>query len=56
MLTKDKVQLLAQLIQALDDAVTQMDQYKSSKDSPLFEKAKNTAKGFQAKIGELLQT
>lgn len=56
MLTKDKVQILAQLIQALDDAVKQMEQFRSSKDTAQFEKYKKTAKEFQEKIGEILKT
>lgn len=56
MLTKDKVQLLAQLIQALDDAVVQLERARNSRDAAQFDKYKKIAHDFQLKVGELLKT
>ena len=55
MLAKDKVQILSQLIQALDDSVKNMEQFKTSKDVAQFEKYKLLAKDFQSKIEEILK-
>ncbi len=55
MLTKDKVQLLAQIIQALDDAVNHLESSKNSRDSAQFEKYKKITNDFQLKIDELLK-
>ena len=54
MLGKDKVHILVQLIQALDEAVDKMDGARRSKNSDDFEKFKKLAEDFQSKIGETL--
>ncbi len=56
MLTKDKVQLLAQLIQALDDATVQLERARNSRDQMQFDKYKKMVHDFQLKIAELLKT
>lgn len=55
MFTKEKVHILAQLIQALDDAVNEMEKNKLSYDVAQFEKYKKIALEFQLKINELLK-
>lgn len=54
MLTKEKAQILGQLIQALDDASVQLERAKSSKNAEQFKKYKKVAEDFQKKIEEAL--
>jgi len=55
MMNREEIQIIAQLLEALKEAVNQMEYYYSKRDIENFKKSQQAVVDFQKKIAEILK-